>query len=182
MKELSLNILDIAKNSVSAGATLITIRIDTDKNGIMTITIADNGHGIESETLSKICDPFYTTRTTRKVGLGIPFFILAAEMAKGEVKITSSVKEEDHGTTIVATFDTNSLNCLPLGDIIATITTLIQGNPEIDFEFFDISEEKEVSLRTKDIKEVLGGDISIGSYEIIEWIKNYLKEQYENKT
>lgn len=181
MKELSLHILDIAKNSVNAGATKIEIIISTAKDGIMTVKISDDGHGMDEETLKKISDPFYTTRTTRKVGLGIPFLILAAEIAGGGVKITSTKDEKDHGTTIVATFDTNNINFIPLGDIVSTITTLIHGNPEIDIIFSDISEDKTVSLDTRQLKEVLG-DVSIGNYEVIQWIKEYLLEQYETKT
>ena len=91
MKELSLNILDVAKNSVRAGASKISIAIVTDVNGILTLTITDNGCGMDTETLSRVTDPFYTTRKTRGVGLGLPLLKLAAEQTGGDLKLTSSV-------------------------------------------------------------------------------------------
>ena len=90
MKELSLNILDITKNSTAARATDITISLVTDVKGILTLTISDNGCGMDEETLKRVADPFYTTRTTRKVGLGIPLLRLAAEQTGGKVTIEST--------------------------------------------------------------------------------------------
>ena len=120
MKELSLNILDIAKNSVRAGAKNIEIKLNEDENGILTLVISDDGRGMDKNTLKSVSDPFYTSRTTRKVGLGIPFLILAANQAGGDVNITSKTEEEypkDHGTTVTATFDTKNIDFTPLGDV-----------------------------------------------------------------
>ena len=104
MKELSLNILDVAKNSVTAGATLIEITIsETDET--MEIMIRDNGCGMDEETINSVTNPFYTTRTTRSVGLGVPLFKMEAEMTGGWLKITSYSKEEypdRHGTAVTA--------------------------------------------------------------------------------
>ena len=100
MKELSLHILDVAKNSVKAGASLTEISVCTDKEGIMTIRITDNGCGMTEEVLSRVTDPFYTTRTTRKVGLGLPLFRLAAEQTGGGLKIKSSTEAGKSGTEV----------------------------------------------------------------------------------
>ena len=103
MKELSLNILDVAKNSVAADASLIRISLDTDKDGWLVLQIADNGCGMSEDTLRSVTDPFYTTRTTRKVGLGLPLLKLAAEQTGGTLRIISSQHGPEKGTTVKAT-------------------------------------------------------------------------------
>ncbi|MBE6545927.1 MAG: sensor histidine kinase [Ruminococcaceae bacterium] len=178
MKELSLNILDIAKNSVVAGASLIRISLDTDEDGWLVLQIRDNGCGMNEETLRSVTDPFYTTRTTRKVGLGLPLLKLAAEQTGGTLQITSSQHGEAKGTTVKATFDTKSIDCMPIGDIISTVCILVAGSPEIDFDFSDRSPEHSVTLRTAELREILGDSISLAEPEIQNWMKEYLQEQY----
>jgi len=182
MKELSLNILDVAKNSVVAGASLIEISLVTDERGWLTLKICDNGCGMDEETLKRVTDPFYTTRTTRKVGLGLPLLKLAAEQTGGTLQLRSSIEKGKSGTSLVATFDTTSIDCMPLGDVISTICILIAGSPEIDFEFSDISPKRVVSLKTAELREVLGEEISLAEPEIQQWIQEYLKEQYTSET
>ena len=181
MKELSLNILDVAKNSVSAGASLIQISLVTDTSGWLTLTIADNGCGMSKETLQNVTDPFYTTRTTRKVGLGLPLLKLATEQAGGSLHIESSQEKGSSGTTLIARFDTKSIDCMPVGDIISTICILIAGSPEIDFEFTDITPAREVSLKTCELRAVLGEEISLAEPEIQGWMREYLQEQYTSE-
>ena len=181
MKELSLNILDITENSVKAGATLTEITIEETDNELI-ITINDDGSGMSEETLLAVTNPFYTTRTTRKVGLGIPLLILSAEQTGGEVKITSKVADaidSSHGTRVVAHYYKNHLDFTPLGDVISTITTLIQGHPDTDFLFCHRKDGKEVSLDTRSVKEILEG-IPINTYEVIKWIEENLTEQYSD--
>jgi anti-sigma regulatory factor (Ser/Thr protein kinase) len=177
MKELSLNILDVAKNSVVAGSTIVEILLTTDDLGKLTLIIRDDGCGMSEETVKNVTDPFYTTRTTRKVGMGIPLLKLAAEQTGGTLKIVSSQHEADHGTTVTATFDTKSIDFMPIGDIVSTICILIAGSPEIDFYFSDVTPEREVSLRTEELRAVLG-DVSLAEPEVQLWIKEYLNEQY----
>ena len=177
MKELSLNILDVAKNSVRAGASRIKISIDTDLDGIMTVIIEDNGCGMDEEMVKNVTDPFCTTRTTRKVGLGLPLLKMAAEQTGGSISITSSVEKGNSGTVVRAVFDTKSIDCMPMGDIVSTVCILIAGSPEIDFEFSDIDMNRNVTLNTADLKAVLG-DVSLAEPEIQMWIKEYLQEQY----
>ena len=179
MKELSLNILDVAKNSVTAGAKNILISLVTDKDGWLTLTIEDDGCGMSEETVKNVTDPFYTTRTTRKVGMGLPLLKLAAEQTGGKLTLESSKDEQSHGTKLAATFDTKSIDFTPIGDIVSTVCILIAGSPEIDFVFSDISEKGEVSLRTTEIREVLGEGISLAEPEIQIWMGEYLKEQYD---
>ena len=139
MKELSLNILDVAKNSVRAGASLIEISRVTDDDGILTITISDNGCGMSEEVMKSVTDPFFTTRTTRKVGLGLPLLKMAAEQTGGTLTLSSSTEAGNSGTVLKAVFDTKSIDCMPMGDIVSTVCILIAGSPEIDFDFSDIS-------------------------------------------
>ena len=178
MKELSLNILDVAKNSVDAGATLVQITLNTDENGWLTLTIVDNGCGMSKETLENVTNPFYTTRKTRKVGLGLPLLKLAAEQTGGALTIHSSKEEGKSGTSLTATFDTNSIDCMPMGDIISTVCILIAGSPEVDFEFLDVNSTRTVRLDTRELREVLGNEISLAETEVQFWIKEYLDEQY----
>ena len=181
MKELSLNILDITQNSISAGATHITIALTEEENGRLTLVIADNGCGMTEEVLRRVSDPFYTTRTTRKVGMGISLLTLAAEQTGGGVTITSvheSVDPVGHGTTLTATFDTRSIDFPPLGDMVETLSVIIQGHPEIDYSFRHITPTRTVSLETSELREVLGEDVSLAEYEVMQWIESYLREQY----
>ncbi len=177
MKELSLNILDITKNSVSAGASHIDVFLDETPDGILKLTIRDNGCGMSEETLRGVTDPFYTTRKTRKVGMGLPLLKMAAEQTGGRLHIVSSDKEGESGTTLEAIFDTRSIDFAPVGDIVSTVCILIAGSPEIDFDFHDISPRGTVSLKTAELREVLG-DISLDEPEVQDWIKGYLEEQY----
>ncbi|MBO5321140.1 MAG: sensor histidine kinase [Clostridia bacterium] len=181
MKELSLNILDIAENSVKAKASLTEISIEeTDEK--LTLTFTDNGTGMTEETLKTVTDPFYTTRTTRKVGMGLPLLKLEAEMTGGGVNVTSTHISEDsinHGTVVSAVFYKNHIDFTPLGDVIETVATLIQGHPDTDFLFVHKINEKEIRLDTRELREVLEG-IPLNTYEVIKWIKEFLKEQYIN--
>ena len=181
MKELSLNILDITQNSISAGASHITIALTEEENGRLTLVIADNGCGMTEEVLRRVSDPFYTTRTTRKVGMGISLLTLAAEQTGGTVTINSvheSVDPVGHGTTLTATFDTKSIDFPPLGDMVETLSVIIQGHPEIDYSFRHITPTRTVSLETSELREVLGEDVSLAEYEVMQWIESYLREQY----
>lgn len=181
MKELSLNILDIVENSVKAGATLTEINIEeTDEKLILTIT--DDGCGMTEDVLKTVVDPFYTTRTTRKVGLGIPLLKLEAEMTGGVLNLESthiSQDDKNHGTKVNAVFYKNHIDCTPLGDVVESITTLIQGHPDTDFLFTHKTEEGKVNLDTRELRVVLEG-VPLNTYEVIKWIKEYLKEQYIN--
>lgn len=180
MKELSLNILDISKNSVKAGATLTEILID-ENDSTLTLSIIDNGSGMKKEMVDTVTDPFTTTRTTRPVGMGIPLLKLAAEMTEGSFHIESkhfSEYPDSHGTKVTAIFNKNHIDFTPLGDVPASITTLIQGSPDADFLFKHTLPNGEVSVDTRDLRAQLG-DVPLDTFEVILWIEEYLKEQYE---
>ena len=124
MKEISLNILDIAENSVKANASLTEIYVD-ETDAELKLTIKDDGCGMDDDQVRSVIDPFFTSRKTRKVGLGIPLLKLACEQTGGSLSITSSVSEDDHGTTVTAIFFKNHIDFTPLGDVTSSIVTLI---------------------------------------------------------
>ncbi len=182
MKELSLNILDITENSVKAGATLTEIRL-SETEDTLTLTIADNGCGMSAETVAQVTNPFYTTRTTRNVGLGIPFLKLSAEMTDGSFFITSKTADEspeNHGTTVTAKYNKRHIDFTPLGDMAETLSTLINGHPKTDFLFVHTFSGNSVTLDTREMREMLGDEVPLDCYEVLQWVKDYIREQYSN--
>ncbi len=173
MNELSLHILDICQNSIKADAKLIEIIIDEQpKQNLYSITIHDNGSGMNEKTLSEVSDPFFTTRTTRKVGLGVSLFKMAAEMTNGTFSVKS---EEGKGTSIIATFTHDHLDRAPLGEIDETLSILILNEKNIDIYYKHIYNNKEYVFDTREVKQVLG-DVPIKDYSVILWIKNNIIE------
>ena len=173
MTEISLNILDVAENSVKAGATLTEISVFADSAANrLTVVIKDNGCGMDEAQLKNVTDPFFTTRTTRKVGLGVPFFKESAETAGGSFEITSQIGV---GTTVKAVYQLNHIDRMPMGDIASTIHTLVTMHEEIDFLFTYRIDNNEFVLDTKEFREILGG-ISFKEAEVSNYIRDYLKE------
>ena len=173
MPEISLNILDVAENSTRAGASLVEITVDADPEADrLTVTIADNGCGMTEEQVARVTDPFFTSRTTRKVGLGVPFFKYAAESTGGTFTITS---QTGIGTTVIAVFVLSHIDRMPLGDITSTIHTLIVYHPETDFLYRYVYNGASFTLDTREFREVLG-DGPFDTPEISEYIREYLAE------
>ena len=173
MRELSLNVLDIVQNSITANANLIEIElIEEINNDILKINIFDNGKGMTDEQIKSVTDPFYTTRTTRKIGLGIPRFKMAAEMSGGSFKIESTVGV---GTKIYTSYIHSSIDRMPVGNINETVSMLIRMNPDIDFVYTHTFNEKSYSLDTRELREQLE-DVPLDTPEVIDWINEYLTE------
>ncbi len=179
MRELSLNVLDIAQNSVSANASLIEIElIESTVNNELLIGIYDNGKGMTAEQLENVRDPFYTTRTTRKVGMGIPLFKMAAEMTGGNLQIESEVGV---GTKVRTLFKTDSIDFTPVGDMTSTIVMLVTMNLHIDFVYKVQKDENEFLFDTRQIKEILG-DVPLNEPSVSQWIKDYIHENTKQLT
>lgn len=173
MEELSLHILDIAENSVAAEASVIEIRITEDiKEDQFSVEIIDNGKGMDEETVNKVLDPFYTSKTVRRFGLGLPLMSEAAKAANGSLTITS---KKGVGTQIHAVFQHSHIDRQPLGDISQTIITLVMGNPEIDLVYVHKKNHHTASFDTKKIKALLG-ERPINSLEGIRMIREDLKK------
>ena len=174
MRELSLNVMDVAQNSVRAEAKLVKIIVnESDKDDFLSISIEDDGCGMSEEQVNQVIDPFFTTRTTRKVGLGIPLFKLSAEQTGGSFDIKSKIGE---GTTTKASYVKSHVDMTPLGDINSTVEILIRCNPDIDFVFTHSTDSGSFTLDTRELREILG-DVSLDTPDVLEWINQYLEEQ-----
>ncbi len=173
MRELSLNVLDIAQNSIAAGASLteIIVKEDTAEKTLL-IGIYDNGKGMTPEQVENVKDPFFTTRTTRKVGMGIPLFKLAAEQTGGSFSITSQVGV---GTRVDALFKTDSIDFTPLGDMASTIATIVSMNEDKDFVYTRSIDGKEFTFESADIKVILDG-VPLSEPSVMSWIEDYITE------
>ena len=179
MKELSLNILDIAQNSIKAGAAHIGILLDETPD-TLELSITDDGCGMTADVVRGVTDPFFTARTTRSVGMGIPLLKLAAEQTGGSFSIESVSERDDpvsHGTAVRALFYKNHLDFTPLGDVVSTVCTLIQGAPDVDWHFCHRCGVQTVELDTAEMRAVLGG-VPLDSFEVLEWIRQSLLEEY----
>lgn len=175
MRELSLNILDIAQNSISAGSSLTEIVVNENtKDKTLLIGIYDNGCGMTEEQVKSVIDPFFTTRTTRKVGMGIPLFKMSCEQTGGKFTIES---EKGVGTKINALYKTDSIDFTPLGDIASTIVTIVSMNADKDFLYRRILDDREVIFSTVEIKKILDG-VPLSESSVMNWIEEYLNEQY----
>ena len=173
MKEISLHILDIMHNSITAGATLTELEIyENEKEDVLSFTVRDNGCGMSEELLKKVIDPFTTHRTTRKVGLGIPLTKLAAESSGGGFEISSQVGV---GTVVKAVFGYSNIDRQPLGDMAETMHQLITSFENVDFLYKHIINGKEFLLDTREIKKILG-DVSLKENEISLWLLEYLRD------
>lgn len=173
MQELSMNILDVAENAVRAGAALIEITVDEQPAADrLTVVIADNGCGMTTEQVKNVTDPFFTTRTTRKVGLGVPFFKMAAEITGGSFSITSELGK---GTTVTAVFVRSSIDRMPLGNMNETIVSLIQCNPETDFLYTRRFGADGFCLDTRQFRAELGG-IPLNEPKVAKFIAEFLQE------
>lgn len=181
MKELSLNILDIAQNSLKARASKVTIEIFEDDE-TLSFTVSDDGCGMSEEFLANVTNPFTTTRKTRNVGLGLPLLKMQAELTGGEFFITSKSEDEhsDHGTTVTASFKKKSIDYLPLGDIVGTVCVLVQGIGNVDLVFRHNLPSGEVALSTEEMRGMLGDDIPLDLPEVIVWVKDFLEENYSS--
>lgn len=176
MRELSLNILDVAQNSITAGASLITIEVNENTvDHTLLIGIYDNGKGMSEEQVRSVIDPFFTTRTTRKVGMGIPLFKMAAEQTGGKLEIKS---ELGVGTEVRAYFKTDSVDYTPLGDVASTVQMLITMNTDRDFLYKHSVDGKEFVADTREIKGILG-DVPLDTYEVSQWLIEFIKENTE---
>lgn len=173
MRELSLNILDIAQNSLSAGAALVSLTVEEDSRAdSLVLTVEDNGCGMDADTLQRVRDPFYTTRTTRKVGMGIPLFRMAAEMTGGALDIWS---EPGKGTAVTASFGLSHIDRMPLGDMVGTVTALIRLNPHVDFVYRHTVDGRTFQMDTRELRQQLG-DVPLNEPDVMEWIDGYLRE------
>ena len=174
MEDLSLHILDVAENSINAGAHNVSILIDEDVvHDLLTIEIADDGKGMSAEVADKAADPFYTTRTTRRIGMGLALLKEAAANANGTTEIRSV---PNSGTTIKATFQLGHIDRKPIGNMADTITALITNEAEVDILYKHTRDREQVIFDTRHVQDQLG-DILLNSVEALSLVRNYLVQE-----
>ncbi|MCL2662147.1 MAG: ATP-binding protein [Oscillospiraceae bacterium] len=178
MNELSLNILDIAQNSIAAEATLVEIDVEEDSStDRITIRVRDNGRGMSEDFLKAAQNPFVTTRTTRKIGLGISFLKEAAEITGGTFELKS---ELGIGTTVTATFVMSHIDRQPVGNLTETVITLVTLNTEIDFIVRYRVNENEFMFSTQEVKVLLSENASLNSPSVVVFLTEYVNEHIKS--
>jgi anti-sigma regulatory factor (Ser/Thr protein kinase) len=172
VKELSLHILDLLQNSVKANATHVQVAITEDlQQNMFSIVIADNGQGINNDLLATVTNPFTTTRTTRRVGLGLSLLKAAAERCNGSLTVQS---EAQKGTTVTTIFEHNHIDRAPLGDIVATLMTFLIGNPQVDLRYHHRVDGNDFEFETETVKQELG-DLPLTEPSVVNFLTEYLQ-------
>lgn len=173
MKEISMHILDIAMNSVKAKATMLEINVEeSENNNVLRFSIIDNGIGMSDDMAKKVIDPFFTTRTTRKVGLGLPMLKESCERCNGKFTIDSQLGK---GTAVKCYFERNNIDRAPLGNMGDTIMTIINSMDECELIYNHVTDKGSFSLNTVEIKKILEG-IHIKDNSVLLWIKDFINE------
>ena len=174
MKELSLHILDVTQNSITAGANRIALTLEHRADGLLFITIEDDGRGMDETLLAQVSDPFTTTRTTRQVGMGLPLLRMAAEQTGGKLVVSSAVNV---GTTVVASFHIDHIDCPPTGDMGETVAALVQSTAKIRFIYTHKTPKGIFTLDSDELRETLGEDIPLDEPAVVLWVRDYVTEQ-----
>ncbi len=173
MEDLSLHILDIAENSIDAGAGRIEITIvNSAGEDRFMLRVKDNGRGMDQETISRLRDPFFTTKTVRRFGLGIPLLAQFAEECDGGLSIES---KQGEGTTITAEFRQGHIDRKPLGDVGSTMMVLVGGHPELDFLLDYSADGVSYTFDTAKLKGDLQ-DVPINLPDVLKLIREDINE------
>ncbi len=173
MLELSLHILDILENGIEAGATRVELRIEEDLEADrLTIEVIDNGKGMAEETLPRVLDPFFTTRQTRHVGLGLPLFAAAAEWCNGELHVESQVGQ---GTRVVATFQHSHIDRAPLGDVKSTLLAFLLTERPVDLHYVHRVDGRAFEFDTAELRDELG-DVPLTHPAVRRWLGEFIVE------
>lgn len=172
MKDLSFHILDVVQNSLHAGADKIMIgMIENTKQGTLKLVIKDNGSGMNQDMLSQVTDPFFTSSTTKKVGLGLPLLKQNAEQTGGTFEVSSELNK---GTVVTAVFNTRNIDMIPEGDVAATMRTLVASDPRKDFIYRREKDGEEFELNTAEIRAELG-DADLSHREVLDFITDFIR-------
>ena len=172
MREIALHLLDIAENSVAASAKTITLSVEQDlQNDRLKLAVDDDGKGMDEDLLAQVADPFFTTRTTRKVGLGIPLLKEAAEACNGSLIITST---PGRGTRLEAEFQRSHIDRMPLGDLAGTLLTLTVAYACIHWVFVYRAGGAEFVFDDEPIKQELG-DVPLTEPPILAFVREMLE-------
>jgi hypothetical protein len=173
MKELSLNMLDLAQNGIKAGAKLINLEVDEDEKGFFVFRVQDDGCGMAPEMVQKIRDPFFTTRTTRKVGMGVSLVDMLTTQCGGHLDIKSTPGK---GTLMAAYFAKDNIDRPPLGDLPATMKVLVAGSPSLDFTLTYKNGERSFVFDTRELRRELGTLADFTSPALYEWVETFVRQ------
>ncbi|MCW3786184.1 ATP-binding protein [Plebeiibacterium sediminum] len=173
MRDIAMHILDIIGNSVRAKATLIEVSvIEKSKDDKLVLIVKDNGCGMDDKMIANALDPFFTSRKTRKVGLGIPLLQQNAQLSDGALIIKSKIGE---GTTLEATFVRSHIDRPPLGDLPSTISLMISGNPSVEFVYTHVLDKEQFVLDSREIKQILEG-VDITQPNVVRFLTQMVDE------
>jgi anti-sigma regulatory factor (Ser/Thr protein kinase) len=173
VEDLSLHVLDVAENAIRAGADCICIRIREDlAEDLLLIEIEDNGPGMDEETVRKAVDPFFTTRTTRKVGMGLALLAESARMAEGDMEVKS---EKGRGTVVRAWFRHGHIDRRPMGDMAGTITALAACGREVRIRYEHQRDGKRFCVDTDTLKREVA-PVPLFNPEVLLWLREYVRE------
>lgn len=173
MRDISLHILDIMQNSTAAKASMIKVSVlAKPENGMLEVAIEDNGCGMDSELLARVTDPFSTTRTTRKVGLGIPLFKASAEQSGGRFDITS---QKGVGTAVKAVFAIGNIDRPPIGDLEGVITDMAAANPAVEIQLLLENGSRQFVFNSREVSRTLG-EVPLSEFTVVQWLREYIKE------
>ncbi|HEX3031384.1 MAG TPA: ATP-binding protein [Bacillota bacterium] len=175
MKEIALHIIDIAQNSIEAGATQVGIKIEENlTDDYLALEITDNGRGMSQDMIERVTDPFFTTRNTRRIGLGLPLLKAAAERCEGRLELTSVPGE---GTKVVVRFKRSHIDRAPLGNMVDTIVNMVVGYPDLDLHFVHRIDDREILFDSGELRRELE-DVPLNNLAVVNWIRNFLAEAY----
>lgn len=168
-----MHILDMVQNSIEAGATRVELVIDEDRSAdLLSVTVSDNGRGMDEDYIQRVLDPFVTTRKTRRVGLGLPLIAATAERCAGRLTIESTKGE---GTRVKVTFQLSHIDRPPLGDMKSTLLSIVVGRSDIDLHYVHSGDGRRFEFDTAEIKRVLG-DVPLSDPEVLHWLDEYLDQ------
>ncbi len=173
MKDISLHVLDIMQNSIAAKGSLIRVNVLVkSENKMLEVVIEDNGCGMEEDLLARVTDPFSTTRTTRKVGLGIPLFKASAEQSGGSFDISS---QKGFGTTVTARYQIDHIDRPPLGDMAGIITDMSAAYPKTEIQLLIESGNRQFVFNSREVSETLG-EVPLTEFAVVQWMREYIGE------
>lgn len=174
MEELALHILDLVQNSLAAGARRIGIVVEQDTvTGALVVEITDDGRGMDEATSASVFDPFFTSRTTRRVGLGLPMLQATAESTGGSVVLETAVGK---GTRVRAVLNAAHVDCPPLGDMATTVAITVAGNPKVDLFYSHAVDERRFRFDTADLRAKLG-EVPLSDPAVYQWMMGFLREE-----
>lgn len=174
MEELALHVLDLIQNSLEAGARRLVLTVVEDRvQGVLTVQLVDDGRGMDASVQARVFDPFFTSRTTRRVGLGLPLLLAAAESTGGGVELASRPGE---GTQVRAVLHTRHIDCPPLGDLALTVAVMVAANPQVELFYTHTVDDRCAEFDTAELRSRLG-EVPLSDPAVYQWMLAHLRDQ-----